>query len=320
VLERTPLIVSPTPLHRLPRAGADLGIDLWIKRDDLTGFALGGNKGRKLEYLIPQILKSGADTVVTSGAAQSNFIRHLGAACAMFGLECHAVVMPLPYEFETLDEKPKQGGNLVLDALSGVHLHPHPNGTWDELEAHTESLIQQLTDQGRKVFHVPLGGSSVAGAYAFTQAAQELTEKFDVIVTSSSSGSTQTGLAYHFNGTGTRVVGICADPEPEMVDVFADLAAQLDELLGSRQAMKPSDFELRTDFVGQGYGVPSEEGREATQHLLMHEGIFLDPIYTAKAYAGLLHMVRNGEIKGKVLFWHTGGLPGLFAYSAEQPE
>lgn len=316
-MNRYPLIVAPTPLHRLPRLSDELGIDLWIKRDDLTGFALGGNKGRKLEYLMPEILASGADTVVTCGASQSNFIRQLGVACRMAGLECHAVTMPMPYEYDVPPVQTSSGGNLVLDRLAGVQVHEHPNATWDELDSLTKQLVDQLTSAGRTVYSVPLGGSSPLGAFAFTQAAQELTENFDFIVTPSSSGSTQTGLAYHFHGTPTRIIGICADPEPEMVEVFASLAAQLDDILGACAGMKASDFDLRTGYVGPGYGMVSEAGKWASERLLEAEGVFLDPIYTAKAFAGLLDLVEKREVSGKVLFWHTGGLPALFAETGE---
>lgn len=316
-VNRYPLIVAPTPLHRLPRLSDELGIDLWIKRDDLTGFALGGNKGRKLEFLMPEILARGVDTVVTCGANQSNFIRQLGVACRMAGLECHAVTMPMPYEYDAPPVRASTGGNLVLDQLAGVQVHEYPNATWDELESPTEELVERLTREGRTVYNVPLGGSSPLGAFAFTQAAQELTETFDSILTPSSSGSTQTGLAYHFHGTPTRIVGICADPEPEMVEVFASLAAQLDDILGARAGMMAADFDLRTDYVGPGYGMASEAGKRASERLLQAEGIFLDPIYTAKAFAGLLDLVEKREVSGKVLFWHTGGLPALFAETGE---
>jgi D-cysteine desulfhydrase family pyridoxal phosphate-dependent enzyme len=313
-----PLILSPTPLHPLPRLSAELGLDLWIKRDDLTGFAMGGNKGRKLEYLIADALAQGADTVVSSGALQSNFIRQLGAACAMHGLHCVAVAMALPYI--SLDQKPathglaKSGGNVLLYELVGVDLRVIPDGTWDELSVASSDIAAELAKEGRKVYEVPLGGSSALGAYAFYQAGLELqaqiTEPFDWIVTASASGSTQTGLAYCFHGSATKVLGIACDPEPELVDDYDELYASLEELAGPKGRQ---EWLLDLDHVGPGYGVPSEAGDLAIIEIARKEGIFLDPIYTGKALAGLLSLAKDRKLGGRVLFWHTGGVPALFA-------
>src|SRR5579862_1435159 len=209
-MNRVPLIIAPTPLHRLPRMSEQLGIDLWIKRDDLTGFAMGGNKGRKLEYLIAAALAAGADTIVSCGALQSNFIRQLGAACSMYGLKCAAAVMALPFVSEseraTQPGLKNSGGNVFLDEMVGVDLRISEDGTWDELYAQAATLAQELRAAGSKVFEVPVGGSSPTGAFAFYQAGLELmsqAEPPDWVVFASSSGSTHTGLAYSFNGSQT---------------------------------------------------------------------------------------------------------------------
>src|SRR5579862_3818308 len=192
---RTPLVQLPTPLHRLDRLSADLGIDLWIKRDDLTGLALGGNKGRKLEYLMTDVLASGAKAVVSCGALQSNFVRQLAAACSMFGIECHAVVMELPYDAAV--GKPTGiglgpvGGNVLLDELLGAHLHLVPDGDWGVLYGEAEALAVRLETEGGPVYRIPVGGSSALAGYAFFEAAKELECHFDALVTSTSSGSTQ---------------------------------------------------------------------------------------------------------------------------------
>jgi 1-aminocyclopropane-1-carboxylate deaminase/D-cysteine desulfhydrase-like pyridoxal-dependent ACC family enzyme len=173
VPKRIPLIQRPTPLHRLDRMSAELGIDLWIKRDDLTGFAFGGNKGRKLEFLMGEAVAVGADAVVTCGASQSNFVRQLGAACSRLGIRCVAVVMDLPFEPEY--GKPEgaplrdDGGNLLLDDVLGVELRRHPDGAWEELFDQTEEAAKELETQGRKVYRVPIGGSSPLGAYGSTK-------------------------------------------------------------------------------------------------------------------------------------------------------
>lgn len=317
-MDRFPLICAPTPLHSLPRLSERLGIDLWIKRDDLTGFALGGNKGRKLEFLIAQAISSGADTVVTCGATQSNFIRQLGAACAVAGLRCVAVVMDLPYE-DAPPSGPRlgtKGGNALLGRLLGVETVRLPDSDWDSLYAATEAQALSLESSGHKVYRIPVGGSSPLGAYAFVEAAREIgrqTSDFDCIIFASSSGSTQVGLSWHFRDRTTRILGIACDPEPEIVHDFADLSRGLAELLEQGDPMKADEFEMNFDFVGSGYGTPSPEGQAAIKLMARTEGIFLDPIYTGKAFAGLIALARQGELPKRVLFWHTGGVPALFA-------
>jgi D-cysteine desulfhydrase/L-cysteate sulfo-lyase len=311
------LVLLPTPLHRLDRLSKELGIDLWIKRDDLTGFAFGGNKGRKLEYLIHSALASGADTVVTCGSAQSNFIRQLTAACAKSNLNCAAVVMQLPYEHEPAQGAMRpEGANLLLNQLVNADIRVIPNGVWDVLMAASTDLANEYRAKGHNVFEIPIGGSSPLGAYAFFLAGKELMEQdsgFDCVISASSSGSTQTGLTYAFTGTTTRYHGISCDPEPELVDEFVELARALDEMTGHNHALTHKDFVFDLRFVGPGYGVPSQGSIDAIKELAQKEGIFLDPVYTGKAFDGLLKMARSGELTGKVCFWHTGGTPTLFA-------
>ena len=250
---RIPLIQSPTPLHRLDRLSSELGVDLWIKRDDLTGLAMGGNKGRKLEYLMAAVVASGAEVVVTCGAAQSNFIRQLGAACAMLGIRCAAAVMAMPYDVvEPKEQETTDGGNLILDDLLGIDLRFAPNGTWDELYAQAEALAVEQETAGANVYRIPIGGSSALGAFAFYQAAQELDQKFDTVVFASSSGSTHTGLAFAFSGTSTRVLGIACDPEPEIAEDFAELAVGLREILPDGPVLTAKDYDLDFNFVGPG--------------------------------------------------------------------
>ena len=316
-LPKVSLILAPTPLHRLDRMSDLLGLDLWIKRDDLTGFAMGGNKGRKLEYLMGEALAQGADTIVTCGSAQSNFVRQLAAACARFNFHFVAVVMPLPYEFEPVEGGLKaSNGNVLLDELLGAEIRMLPNGTWDELFAATASIAEELRASDKKVFEIPIGGSSPQGAFGFYEAGVELLSQdfgFETVVGASSSGSTQTGLTYAFARAKTNFLGMACDPEPEMVHEFAALAAELDKLTGMGLNLTHEDFAFDLRFVGPGYGVPSEGGMEAIKLLARKEGIFLDPVYSAKAFHGLIEMARSGELSGRVCFWHTGGSPALFA-------
>lgn len=314
---RVPLILLPTPLHRLDRLSAELGIDLWIKRDDLTGFALGGNKGRKLEYLMAQALAEGAEFVVSCGSAQSNFLRQLAAAATVCGLQSAAVVMPLPFEGElpTGAGLSDAGGNVLLDELFGMELRWLPNGTWEDLYAGAEQLANEIELEGKRVYRIPVGGSSWLGAFAFFNAGLELQQQsppFDVVVTASSSGSTQVGLAAAFAGSSTRVLGIACDPEPELPGDFAILSNELSNH-GFGGALSAGDFEFDLRFVGGGYGIPSEDGQAAIRQMARSEGILLDPIYSGKAFAGLMALARSGELEGRVCFWHTGGVPALFA-------
>ncbi len=319
--KRIPLICSPTPCHRLNRLSDRWGIDLWIKRDDLTGFALGGNKGRKLEYLMADVVASGADIVVSCGSTQSNFVRQLGAACSILGVRCAACVMDLPYE-EAFG-KPnhirlhEDGANFLADRILGIEMNKVPDGPWGSLFESTEELAKRYEMEGLKVYRIPIGGSSPLGAYGFVAAAREIDQPFDLIVTASSSGSTHAGLAYALTGTPTKVIGISCDPELDLYDTLAELCAGLDVLTGESKNLTKTDFDLRFDWVGEGYGVTNTKALKAIGLLAREEGVFLDPIYSGKAFAGLVGLAETGQLKGSVLFWHTGGVPTLFALPSE---
>ena len=316
---KVPLCRLPTPLHRLDSMSSRLGLDLWIKRDDLTGFAMGGNKGRKLEYLMAEAIARRAEIVVTCGAAQSNFVRQLGAACAVSGMVCAAAVMDLPFEDAPAGgERLGEEGNPTLDRILGVDLRRFPDDSWETLYAHAEALALEYEAAGKRVYRIPIGGSSPLGAYAFYRAAEEIGDGFDWIVTASSSGSTQTGLAYAFHeagnyGGGTKVLGVLSDPEPEIGEDFAELGRGLAELVGLPYRLSAADFILDFDSVGPGYGVPSPAGDAAIETLARADGVFLDPVYSGKAFAALIARAERGDLEGRVLFWHTGGLPTLFA-------
>jgi len=314
---KVPLILAPTPLHRLERLSEDLGLDLWIKRDDLTGFAFGGNKGRKLEYLLADALACGAETIVTCGSAQSNFIRQLAAACVMHGLHCAAAVMEMPYDAPAGKPTGKHlhgsGGNVLLDDILGAELRMFPDGDWEALFAEMEKFALEKEELGQRVYRIPVGGSSPLGAYAFYQAAAELnTGPFDWIVCATSSGSTQTGLTYAFASSSTRVLGVACDPELEIAHDFALIGRGLASLIDA-PVLGVDSFLIDFDSVGEGYGIVTREGEHAIQLMARREGIFLDPIYSAKAFAALIRLAETRAIEGRVLFWHTGGTPALFA-------
>lgn len=329
LMERVSLIQTPTPLHKLERLSEMLSADLWIKRDDLTGFAGGGNKGRKLEFLIADALKKGADTVVTRGAYQSNFVRQCAGACAMFGLEFHAVVMHWPFPAPGRETNPgdwemkkELTGNAVLNKWLGAHIHVAPDNTFSHMHEIATELAEQLRDKGKKVYQIPGGGSNEIGALGFVRGFDELcqqAEPFDAIVFGSGSGGTQTGLTFAARRANvkTRVIGICTDNEPEMVDDFVEIAEPLAAITHTPLKLTAEDFDMRLDYHGGGYQVPSEETNDAIRLLARTEGIFLDPVYTGKAFVGFLDLVRKKEITGRVLFWHTGGFPVLFAEGRE---
>ncbi|MFM9873944.1 MAG: 1-aminocyclopropane-1-carboxylate deaminase/D-cysteine desulfhydrase [Fimbriimonadaceae bacterium] len=315
-VSRVSLCLLPTPLHRLDRLSDELGCDLWIKRDDLTGFAGGGNKGRKLEYWMGLARAMGATAVVSCGASQSNFVRQLGAACSVMEMRCCVVSMDSPYE--VLDRKVSgtlsQGGNVVLDRWFGIERRVLADGTWDELEDCADELGKELEADGERVLRIPIGGSSVTSVHAFVEAGREVEREFDWVVSATSSGSTQIGLGYAFGEKGTKVLGVSADPDPEAFDDLLILNAAYASEFGVLPLLE-AEIRFSLDYVGPGYGLASDAGDAAAELMGRREGILLDPIYTAKAFAGLVDLAGRGEIGGRVLFWHTGGLPGLFARS-----
>lgn len=329
---RVPLCCEPTPLHPLPRLSKEWGVDLWIKRDDLSGFAGGGNKGRKLEFLIADALEQNCNAFVTRGAYQSNFVRQAATACTIYGLEFHAAVMHWPYpgpgrETRPLDWKEPSSltGNAVLDRWVGAHIWVFPDGTFEQLEEHARSIAEKLREEKKKVYMCPGGGSNGIGALGFVRAFQELmeqTEPYDFIIVASGSGGTHGGLAYALKQSPvkTHLIGICTDNEPELVEDILQVTEELDSLLFTKVHVNREDIDLRLEYAGRGYQVPTRESRLAIQTLARKEGIFLDPVYTSKAFAGLMDLVARHEVKGRILFWHTGGFPVLFAKGYEPKE
>ncbi|RMF40647.1 MAG: D-cysteine desulfhydrase family protein, partial [Anaerolineae bacterium] len=301
-----------TPVEHLPRLSAALGgPTLLVKRDDQTGLAFGGNKTRKLEYLLAEAQANGARTLITGGAAQSNHCRQTAAAAARFGFRCILVLAGEPPE--------RASANLLLDDLFGAQI------VWCTPDARDETMQQvfeQAWEAGERPFLIPYGGSSPTGAAAYAFAMQELLSQDvrpDWIVVASSSGGTQAGLAAgaHLFGFEGRVLGISIDkPEVELsAGIVAGLASQVCERLGQPHTFQPQDILVDDRFLGGGYGVMGEAEREAIRLFARHEGLLLDPVYTGRAAAALIARIRNGEFQRgeQVLFWHTGGTPALFA-------
>jgi D-cysteine desulfhydrase len=299
-----------TPCHRADRLGAALGFEpaaLWVKRDDLTGLAGGGNKARKLELLIAAALSEGADVVVTGGAGQSNHVRMTAAAAAMHGLEVVAVLAGT--------EPTRPEGNLVLDRLLGAEL-AFTGGDFDgDLGAAIDARAEMLRHAGRRPYAIPLGGSSALGAAGYVEAADEIAEQAPpgaVVYVAASTGGTHAGLAAGFGDHG-RVCGVDVAGLPALADRVAALADEAAALAG-----RPPPQGLPMIVAGQigdGYGAPTEACREAVALAARTEGLVLDPVYSGKAMAGLIADRRQGALAPDqpVVFLHTGGMPALFA-------
>ncbi len=318
-LSRVSIAHLPTPLEPLPRLSAALGgPELWIKRDDQTGLATGGNKARKLEYLVADALAQGADMLITAGAAQSNHARQTAAAAAKFGLACALVLRG--------EEPPHMQGNLLLDRLLGAEV------VWAGGRPLAEAMnrvAEELRAAGRRPYVIPYGGSNPIGASGYVAAMEELLAqcaerdvRFDHIVLPSSSGGTQAGLvvgarALEHEGC---ILGISVDPRAgALTRTLAGLATATADHLGLGQAFAPQDFAVNDGYLGGGYGVVGELEREAIRAMARTEGILLGPVYTGRAFGGLMDLIRRSGFRPdeRVLFWHTGGTAGLFGHGDE---
>ncbi len=319
-IPRLPLGFFPTPiapLHNLSKGLGD-GLSISIKRDDNSGLAMGGNKTRKLEFILADALASGADTIITAGAIQSNHCRQTAAAAASLQLECHLVLGGHAPD--------SASGNLLLDKLFGCHIH------WAGSNRKGEDIperVEQLRKQGKKPYVVPYGGSNELGALAFVEALKELKiqtdeshDSFTHIVFASSSGGTQAGLMLgkKILNAQYQLIGINIDKDesgqPALRDHILSLANNTAGYIDLNFKFTEKDLILNDNYTGAGYGVVGKPEKEAISLCARTEGILLDPVYTGRAMAGLIDMIRRGEIdkEARVLFWHTGGAPALFAY------
>lgn len=312
-LPTVPLAPAPTPVEEMPRLAAALpnAPRLLVKRDDAIGFAFGGNKVRKMRYVAAEALREHADALVTCGGVQSNHARVTAAAAAKLGLKCILIANGEPPARPT--------ANALLDRLLGAEVRYVASR--EERPGAMDRAAAELRAAGHRPFVIPIGASTPLGAAAYVQAVRELLDQTpppDVIVHSTSSGGTQAGLVAGcaLAGIPTRVVGISADESSSVLqrDVRSILEG-LGPLLGVGKNLAGSPVHIDDRFVGAGYGVPTDESREAIELTARTEAIFLDPTYTAKAMAGLIGAVRAAEFgpRETVLFWHTGGQVGLFA-------
>jgi len=318
----------PTPLEPLPRLTAALatspggGPELWIKRDDCTGLAGGGNKTRKLEYLLGDALANEADTLITQGAVQSNHVRQTAAAAARFGLGCE-VILEARTGSNAVDYT--QSGNVLLDELLGAKIRHVPAGT--DMNAALAEVAAEVAEKGGRPYVIPGGGSNIIGALGYVECAMELVAQaneigleIDRIVTATGSAGTHAGLVAGIAVMGADIpilgIGVRAPKDVQETNVF-NLAADTAELLGHRERVTRDMVVADCDYVGAGYGLVDDAVIEALKLAARTEAILLDPVYTGKAMKGLIALASKGDFDGEtVVFLHTGGSQGLFGYQS----
>ncbi len=309
-LERIHLGVFPTPLHELKNLRSCLGGPrIFIKRDDLTGLALGGNKVRKLEYILADALAQKADVIITIGAVSSNHARQTAAAAAFLGLECQLVL--IGHEPETAQ------GNYLLDQLLGASCYCVRNR---EVEAAVAKLVEENTQRHKKTYVIPAGGHTALGAIAYMNAYQEIKEQCPLplaaIITAIGTGTTCAGLHLGRKASqdATRIIGMSVGGEQSWCqNEILEVVHQVETRLGM-SASSIKDLHINEDYIGEGYTKPYPRLREVIQLLARQEGILLDPVYSGKAMVGLLDLIEKGHFapEENVLFLHTGGAPELF--------
>ncbi|MEM4734723.1 MAG: D-cysteine desulfhydrase family protein [Candidatus Thorarchaeota archaeon] len=322
VLPRERFTHLPTPLHRMDNLARSLGLrELWVKRDDMTGMGCGGNKSRKLEYIVGDARERGADTLVTVGTVQSNHCRQTAAAAALAGMRC---VLLLSGE---APENPT--GNILLDRLYGAEIVYCPRSDMGELQERMNNACTTLGELGLRPYAIPAGASVPLGVLAYVEAAAELKEQSDnrgftpdVIVVAAGTGGTLAGIALgaELVGLETQVVGISVQDERSVLEnrvreLIHRTQREYPDLVG---AVEPS-FAVDDQFLEEGYGVVTESVKSMIHMFARTEGLLIDPVYTGKAALGLSRMALSGETPtdAHVVFWHTGGEPALHAYAGE---
>lgn len=316
-LPRFPLATLPTPLDELPRLSQELGVRVWMKRDDLTGFALGGNKARKLEFLVADALQQNADVLVTGGGVQSNHIRTTAAAARKAGLDAVGVF------FSSLSGE--VNGNLLLDRILGAQLI-YAHADKNETEGAIERVCDDLRAQGRRPYLIPVGGSTKLGCVGYMLAFQELQEQLrardihaDAIVITTGSCGTHAGVlaGMKFFHKDVALHGITVSrPVQECRARIARLVNETAQFVERALPLDEADIIVHGEYLGEAYAKITPEARGAIYKIAQLEGIFLDPVYTGKTMAGMFDLIRRGVLKqhSTIVFWHTGGVPGLFGF------
>lgn len=314
---------APTPLERLDNLSRHLGgPEIWIKRDDCTVVATGGNKVRKLEWLAGEARAQGATHMVTQGAVQSNHVRQTAAVARKLGMKCTAL---LEHRVETNDRDYLNSGNVFLDRLFDCAIEYRPTGL--DMNAEAEAKGQALREAGEKPYVIPGGGSNRVGALGYVSCAQELMQqademdlRIDRIVTATGSAGTHAGLVVGLQGCNANVpvlgIGV-RNPKDRQEAAVHRLAEATAEYVGVHGGIPRESVEANCDYIGAGYGQPTEGMKEAVRMLAQFEGVLLDPVYSGKAMAGLIDLVRKGAFSKneRIVFLHTGGAVGLFGYT-----
>ena len=318
-ISRVDLAHLPSRLEMMPRLGAAIGLNsLWVKRDDCTGLGGGGNKVRKLEFILGRAMADGADCIVSGGVLQSNSARQVAAACAKLGLECHLGIMH--GRLARTEPGYANTGNILLDRLYGAVVHDIP---WNEdRNERLLEIVDQLRMAERRPYLIPYGASDALGALGYSLAAEEIVrERPDVawIVHASGSAGTQAGLLAGLLALkhSARVIGVDVDAQPERVrrDVCR-IGRAASAFLGSKSGWQDACVEVADRWSADSYGIADETTEEAIRLAARLEGLVLDPVYTGKGMAGLIGLTRQGRFAANdVVVWiHTGGMPGIFAY------
>ena len=320
---RVPLAHLPTPLEHLPRLSDALGgPQIYVKRDDCTGLATGGNKTRKLEYSMGEALANGADTIITVGAVQSNHVRQTAAAACKLGLKCEVL---LEHRVADPSELYRNSGNVLLDRIFGANLREYAKGT--DFDAAMAAVAQEVKASGGIPYVIPGGASNTVGALGYVGCGLELLQQFgaqslkvDHLVTATGSAGTHAGLAVGIRGGGSNLpilgIGVNAPQDVQEERVYK-LACETADLVGAPGVVSRGDIIADCNYIGSGYGVPTDSMNEAVLMLARFEGLLFDPVYSGKALAGMIDYIREGRFDQSetIVFLHTGGAAGLFAYA-----
>ena len=319
---RLKLAKLPTPLDRAENLGKSLGnLDLWIKRDDLTGFGFGGNKVRSLEYLAADAMKKNSNILITGGSHGSNHVRTTMAVAAHLGLKGFAVLS---------GTRPStKNGNLLLDQLLGAKLIFTGDENRSNIDDFIEDEVKRLQSLDERPYLIRRGGVSSLGCIGYVSAAMEICSQLqnlnlkpDILLCATGCGVTQAGLLLGFKlmGLNCQIYGITVSrTRDECIAQIKQLIGETEETLGLNSKVPSNDIFVFDEYIGDGYTMPTSKGIEAIHLVAQTEGIFLDPIYTGKAMAGLTDLVKKGHIglDQKVIFLHTGGSPSIFSFSSE---
>lgn len=322
---RVSLAHLPTPLEFLPRLSKHLGgPDIYVKRDDCTGLGTGGNKTRKLEFLVADAIGKGADVIITQGAVQSNHARQTAAAACKVGMGCELV---FEKRVADADDAYNNSGNVLLDRLYGANIREVEKGS--DMNAAMEAVAEELRKQGKTPYVIPGGGSNPIGALGYIDCALEFIGQanrqgivVDHVVHATGSAGTQAGLLVGLKASNSGIpllgIGVNAPKDVQEERVW-QLARETADFVGAPGSVAREDVIANCDYVGDGYGIPTDAMNDAVLLLARLEGLLFDPVYSGKGLAGMIDLVSNGHFADarSILFVHTGGVAGLFGYSAQ---